>query len=130
MKTIAGFSEAQTLEFLRAYMDAPMDLLSWERYPICTFIMLRYLEKRTKIMLDDERRAIQKNIWQFVAHWYDRLGYGLPVDACASTKLFADYDGEALWRKVEARREFIDKIINKIRGPVLVESFGRTKMKP
>ena len=129
MENINGFTRDQTLAFLRAYMDAPLDLLSWERYPICTFIMLRYLERRTKIMLDDERRAIQKNIWQFVAYWYDVLGYGLPVDACPATKLFEDHGDEPLWRKVEARREFINRVLNNIDDVRLIESLGRIKMK-
>ena len=127
MQNIKGFDTNQTLEFLRAYMNAPMDLLTWERYPICTFIMIRYIERRHKIMLHDENMELKKAIWQFVAHWYDVLGYGLPIDACAATKLFETHADEPLWRKVEARREFIDKVINQISTPVLVESYGRGK---
>lgn len=128
MENITGFTREQSLAFLRAYTDAPLDLLSWERYPICTFIMLRYLERRTKIMLDDERKAIQKNIWQFVAHWYDVLGYGLPVDADRTTKLFAEFDGQPLWRKVEARREFLERILRDIdKGATIHVDNSRTK---
>lgn len=122
MKNINGFTTEQTLEFLNAYLNEKIDFMNWSRYPICSFITMYFLARRHKIMLIREQEGLKQAIWQFVAHWYDALGYGLPVDAGPMNKLFNEFEGEALWRKVEVRREFIDKVINKINYSVLEEN--------
>lgn len=122
MKNINGFTTEQTLEFLNAYLNEKIDFMNWSRYPICSFITMYFLARRHKIMLIREQEGLKQAIWQFVAYWYNELGYHLPADAGPMNKLFNEFEGEALWRKVEVRKEFIDKVINNINTLVLEEN--------
>lgn len=126
MQSIKGFTTDQTLEFLRAYISAPIEQLTWERYPVCTFIMMRFVERRTKILLHKDHILLKHDVWAFVAYWYDKLGYGLPIDACSSSKLFEYVADNSLSHKIEARKEFINRVVNCISPVVLKESNSRS----
>lgn len=112
MKNINGFSEQQTIEFLQAYLDAPYDSLRWYKHHICSFIYMRFLGLRSRILVTDERVCVQKRIWQFVAYWYDKFGYWLPVNADYSTPLFGEVEKSALIVQIESRKEFVTRLIN------------------
>lgn len=114
MKTINGIPQEQTLDFLQLYANAPLHILIWGRHYICNFIFLAYARKRYRIMTDEDKAKFQKDVWQFLAYWYDKLGYQLPVDANHNSLLFNHCKDEPFAKKVEERKIFVNKILKEL----------------
>jgi len=130
MKTINGglITPEQMAGYLKTYRNTPANDLGGNSCFLCKYIFAEYVKGRSKILLNEEVRELKKLIWQFVAYWYDKLGYGLPLDANIDSVLFEYCYAEIFYFKVQERKEFarlvlieLEKLGVKIPASVAVE---------
>lgn len=121
MKTITGMTTKQTISFLKSYRLTPANDLGGNSYFICNYLLYSFLVGRSRIMTRGEARELKVNIWHFIAHWYDKLGYKVPLNTHLCGPLFEYCDNEIFYFKVQERKEFVKQVLVELEDVIIKE---------